>query len=295
MPTRTANFPIGFRRLRSDWNKDLTPLLAWARASGFEAFDLMEGTAADVAAVAAAGLRLGSVDLLEMGKLLVNDAGERRDRVARNVAYVREMATAGVRVFFTVLLPDDFSKKRSESYAMAVETMGPIAEAAAAVGARIAVEGWPGPAPHFPALCCTPESCRAFIRDTNPRSVGINYDPSHLVRLGVDPVRFLEEFVAHVPHVHGKDTELFPEVLYELGLFQGSIDEGRPPHRFGSYAWRYAIPRRGVTPWTRVFEVLRANGYGGAVSVELEDEEFNGTEEGERAGLMRAMEYLRTA
>src|SRR4051794_37366189 len=108
MRTTTGDFPIGFRRLRSDWTKDLTPLLAWAKSSGFEAFDLMEATPADVAAVGAGGLRLGSVDLLEMGKLLVNDAGERRDRVARNVAYIRDTAAAGAKAFFTVLLPDDF-------------------------------------------------------------------------------------------------------------------------------------------------------------------------------------------
>jgi sugar phosphate isomerase/epimerase len=108
-------------------------------------------------------------------------------------------------------------------------------------------------------------------------------------------VRFLEEFVAHVPHVHTKDTELFPEAAYELGTFQGSIDEGRPPHRFGAHAWRYTIPGRGRTPWGRVFETLAANGYRGCVSVELEDEAFNGTEAGERDGLLRSLEFLSNA
>jgi sugar phosphate isomerase/epimerase len=121
----------------------------------------------------------------------------------------------------------------------------------------------------------------------------VNYDPSHLIRLGVDPIRFLNEFVPHVHHVHAKDTELYPEAVYELGLYQDSI--AKPRHPYGAHAWRYTIPGRGRTPWTQVFEILRKNGYGGAVSVELEDEEFNGTEGGEKRGLVEAMEFLRGA
>src|SRR3954469_22892998 len=107
MSTRTANLPVAFRRLGSDWNKDLPALLAWAKQSGFEALDLNVATPADVTAVRSAGLRLGSVDLIEMGKLLANDTGERKDRIARNIAYLKELAAAGVKIFFTVLLPDD--------------------------------------------------------------------------------------------------------------------------------------------------------------------------------------------
>jgi sugar phosphate isomerase/epimerase len=293
MPTRTADLPIGFRRLKSNWNADLSPLLAWAKSAGFEAFDLNEATPADVAAVRAAGLRLGTVDLLSMGRLLAKDPGERRDVIGRNVAYVRELATAGVTTFFTVLIPDDPTHKRPDNYRLAVETFAPLAQAAAAAGARIAIEGWPGPAPHFPALCCTPESCRAFLRDTDPRGVAINYDPSHLVRLGVDPVRFLEEFIAAVPHVHAKDTELFPDAAYELGVYQDSIRPDRPPHRYGAHAWRYTIPGHGATPWPAILRVLRNHNYPGAISVELEDENFNGAEATERAGLLHSLNFLR--
>jgi len=173
-----------------------------------------------------------------------------------------------------------------------VEAFGPVATAAADAGVGIAIEGWPGPAPYFAALCCTPESYRAFIRDTNPKSVGVNYDPSHLIRLGVDPIRFLREFLPHVHHVHAKDTQLFADAVYELGLYQDSISEAR--HGYGAHAWRYTIPGHGQTPWTQVLQILRDAEYGGAVSVELEDEHFNGSEAGERAGLVHSLEYLRS-
>jgi sugar phosphate isomerase/epimerase len=291
MPTRTATLPIGFRRLGSAWNKDLPALLAWAKQSGFEAIDLNVAAPAEISAVRAAGLRLGTVDLIDMGKLLVTDPAERRDRIARNVEYVKQLAAAGAKIFFTVLIPDDLIRKRPENYKLAVETFAPLAQAAADAGVMIAIEGWPGPAPHFQSLCCTPESCRAFIRDTNPKSVGINYDPSHLIRLGVDPVRFLREFLPHIPHVHAKDTELFPDAIYELGLYQDSI--AKPPHRYGAHAWRYTIPGHGHAPWPQILTTLRDGGYTGALSVELEDENFYGTEDAEKAGLLHSLTFLR--
>jgi sugar phosphate isomerase/epimerase len=294
MPTRTANLPIAFRQLYSEWNKDRPALLAWAKSAGYDAIDLLgEASAADIAAVRAAGFRLGTVDLIDMGKLLATDAGFRNDLIARNVAFIREMASAGASIFFTVLIPGDPTKKRSENYAQAVETFAPVAQAAADADVVIAIEGWPGPAPHFPALCCTPESYRAFIKDINPKSVGVNYDPSHLICLGVDPIRFLREFLPHVHHVHAKDTQLYPDAVYELGLYQDSIN--KPPHRYGAHAWRYTIPGRGQTPWTQVFQILKENGYRGAVSVELEDEDFNGTVEGEKAGLLESLKFLQSA
>jgi sugar phosphate isomerase/epimerase len=293
MPTRTANLPIGFRRMSFDWHQDLGALIAWAKSSGFDAIDLNVATPADLAALYSAQLRLGTVDLIDMGKLLANDAGQRKDLIARNIFYIQELAAAGAKTFFTVLIPGDPGKKRAENYSLAVETMAPLAQAAADAHVKIAIEGWPGPAPHFAALCCTPESCRSFIRDTNPNSIAINYDPSHLIRLGVDPLRFLNEFIRFIPHVHAKDTELFADAVYELGLYQDSI--GKPPHKYGSHAWRYTIPGHGQTPWSRIFQILHDNHYRGAVSIELEDENFNGAEEGEKAGLIHSLNFLRSA
>jgi sugar phosphate isomerase/epimerase len=125
--------------------------------------------------------------------------------------------------------------------------------------------------------------------------VAINYDPSHLIRLGVDPIRFLQEFIRFIPHVHAKDTELFPEAVYELGLYQDSVSPQRPPHRYGAHTWRYTIPGHGQARWTEIFRILRDNHYRGVVSVELEDENFIGSEADEKAGLLHSLNFLRGA
>ena len=292
MPTRTGHFPIGFRRGGSDWQKaDLSSLADWAKQNGFEAIDLGRANSADVQTLKSAGLGVGSVDLIQAGEITHPDAAKRRDIISANVAYVKEAAAWGAKIFFTIIGGEP-GKKRAENYRIAVESFSPIAEAAAAVGATLVIEGYPGRAPDLALLCTTPETYRALLKDL-PRGTAINYDPSHLVRLGVDHIRFLKEFVASVRHVHAKDTEIFPEAIYELGLYQPSAFHSA--HRFGEHVWRYTIPGHGVVRWPEIFSTLKSAAYGGIVSIELEDENFNGTEAGEKAGLIHSLAFLRGA
>lgn len=289
--TTRSGFPIGFRRGWSDWQKrDLLALIAWAKHAGFEALDLTRATPEDVKTVTSAGLRLGSVDLLDFGNLMHVDAGKRKDLVAQNVAYVKELSAAGAKNFFTVVIPGDPSRKRTENYALMLETYAPIAETCANAGSSLAVEGWPGGPPYFASLVCTPETVRSFLKDVG-RGAGLNYDPSHLIRLGVDHVRFLKEFAPHVKHVHAKDTDVDVEALYEFGTQPATF---ATPHGFGEWTWRYTIPGHGVTRWNEVASVLKSSGYTGAISVELEDEHFNGIEQGEQAALIHSLNFLKS-
>jgi sugar phosphate isomerase/epimerase len=193
-----------------------------------------------------------------------------------------------VKAFFTCLIPGDATKKRAENYALAVESFSPIAHACADAGASIAIEGWPGSAPHYANLGCTPETVRSFLKDVG-RGVGVNYDPSHLIRLGVDHLRFLNEFAPHVKHVHAKDTQLDAEALYEFGTQPSAFAK---PHGFGEWTWRYTLPGLGAANWNQIMTTLKSSGYHGAISIELEDENFNGTEEGEKKALLQSRDFL---
>jgi sugar phosphate isomerase/epimerase len=288
MPTRTGNYPIGFRRGGSEWQKDLRSLASWAKESGFDAIDLGRVNADDMKTLKDAGLRVGSVDLLDFGQLMSNDSGKRKELQEKNIAYVKEAAALGAKAMFTCLIPGDPTKKRAENYKLAVECFGPIADACASAGAALAIEGWPGPNPHLANLCCTPETVRAFIKDVG-RGAGLNYDPSHLIRLGVDHVRFLREFIEQVQHVHAKDTELDGDALYEYGAPTAAFAK---PHGFGEWTWRYTLPGHGVARWGEIFKVLKSAGFNGVVSVELEDENFNGSTDGEKAGFKHSLAYL---
>jgi sugar phosphate isomerase/epimerase len=291
MRTRTGNFPVGFRRGWGDWQRgDVGALARWAKEAGFEHLDLGWATPAEVGAIYDAGLAVGSCDLLDFQNVLSSDSGKRRRLLERNVAYVKEIAAAGCRVFFTVVVPADPPRPRDEAYRDAVDGYAPICRAVADAGAVLAIEGSPGKWPQHANLCCTPETVRAFLCDIKISAVGINYDPSHLIRLGVDPLRFLREFADRVYHVHAKDTLLLPDAAYEYGVHQSAAFA--EPHRWGGHAWRYTLPGRGQTPWAEVLRTLHAANYRGAVSVELEDEDVNGDEGREKKGLAESLAFL---
>ncbi len=143
-------------------------------------------------------------------------------------------------------------------------------------------EGWPGPG----ALCCTPEGYRALFREIPSPAMGINYDPSHLIRMDIDYLRFLEEFVDRVYHVHGKDTQNLEEAYYEFGREQPRFRQAGSPYS-GGMTWRYTIPGHGVARWVSVSRMLEANSYSGCVSIELEDRNFHRDPEAEREGILQ--------
>lgn len=291
MATRTGSFPIGFRRAGVEWQKDLAKLAKWSKDTGFEVIDFTHQSAAgEYATLKSAGLSVGSVDLLNFGQIMSTDGGKRKELLDANLKYVKEAAAQGAKAFFTCIIPGDPARKRQENYALAVECYGPIAHACAEAGAALAIEGWPGGPPHFANLCCTPETVRQFIKDVGA-GAGLNYDPSHLIRLRVDHIRFLKEFAPHVKHVHAKDTDVSTDALYEFGTQVATFAQ---PHRWGEWIWRYTLPGHGLARWGEIFQVLKDAGYRGAVSVELEDENFNGSEDGEKRALEASLAYLRS-
>lgn len=283
--TRTGNFPIGIRRGWSEWQKDLPALLDWAKSNDINVVDLGRDVE-DAKVATAAGFHIGSIDLLEWGSMFSADAAKRKDAIAKNNAYIAEAAAAGAKKFFTVVMPEDPSLPRKENFGYAVEGLAGIASALETAGGQLVIEGYPGPG----ALCCTPETYRAAFKEVPSKAIGINFDPSHLLRMGIDPIRFLKEFGDRVGHVHGKDTEILVDDLYEYGTEQPATFKANPP--FGASAWRYTIPGQGLTNWSEVFRILQGFGYQGAVSIELEDRDYNGTPEGEKAGFLAGIGYL---
>ncbi len=283
--TRTGNFPIGFRRGGSPWQQDLSALAQWAKKNGLGVIDLGRD-AAEIAVAREAGLRVGSVDLLEWQTMLSPDAGVRADAVARNAEFVAAATAAGAHNFFIVMLPAEPARARHENFGFMVDSYSALAPAFEKAGAHLVIEGWPGAG----ALCCTPETYRAAFKEIPSTSIGINFDPSHLLRMGIDPLRFLHEFAPRVHHVHGKDTAVLADDVYNYGWEQPATFK-QSPH-FGAAAWRYTIPGHGGTNWLEALRLLEQSGYQGAISIELEDANYNGSEAGETAGILAGASFL---
>jgi sugar phosphate isomerase/epimerase len=286
--TLTGSFPIGLRLTGPFAARPVAEAAAWAQARGFGCVDLHAVHLADLPRWREADLPVGTIDLFarEWDGMLSADAGRRRDTTALAAENLRRMAAAGVERAFVVMLAEDVNLPRRETFAHMVESYGGLHDVLHDTGIRLAIEGWPG----CNAQCCTPESYRAFLREMNSAHYGINYDPSHLLRMGIDPLRFVREFAGHVVHVHGKDTWIDEERLYELGREQAGVFAAGLP--WGGWFWRYTIPGAGITPWPEVLATLRDTGYRGYVSIELEDVDYNGTVAGEERGFLAARDFL---
>ncbi len=123
---------------------------------------------------------------------------------------------------------------------------------------RILWEPWPD----GPNLATSPVGYEAlFTKFGNSPFVGLQYDPSHLVRQFMDPIQTARDFVDKIYDVHLKDTEILWPVVRAGGITPVN----------GANWWRYRIPGMGSIVWREFFTVLQDVGYTGAMSIEQED------------------------
>ncbi|MEZ4621926.1 MAG: sugar phosphate isomerase/epimerase [Caldilineaceae bacterium] len=286
MKTRTGNYPIGFRMRGWTNNVSFEEVLRWTKENGLGGVEIGDNADTVGQQVLDAGLWIGNAGLRNARRLISPNAETRAAALAENTAYIEACAALGPMTYFGVMIPEDPNLPRAENFGYMVESYKELAKVMEANSARYVIEGWPGPG----ALCCTPETYRAFFEAVPSKAMGINFDPSHLLRMGINPIRFLKEFAGRVYHVHGKDTEILSDNVYEYGTEQPATFVKAKP--FGGYAWRYTIPGHGLTPWCEVFRILEEHGYQGRVCIELEDMNFNDGGAEEQAGTLHAARFL---
>jgi sugar phosphate isomerase/epimerase len=118
----------------------------------------------------------------------------------------------------------------------------------------------------------------------------LNFDPSHLLWLGIDPIAAVRPYVDRIAHVQAKDIELFPAARNRYGFFGKAVDRTDP---WDVGWWRYRVPGLGQVDWPRLIDVLYEGGYDGAVSVEHEDPVWGGDDLRVKLGLQIAHRTLR--
>ena len=117
----------------------------------------------------------------------------------------------------------------------------------------------------------------------------LNFDPSHLLWLGIDPVEAVRPYLDRVPHAQAKDVQTDPRSRNRYGVFGKALRED--PWDPGW--WRYRVPGLGEVDWRRLVDALYEGGFAGALSVEHEDPVWSGDEDRVKAGLEIAHRTLR--
>ena len=105
----------------------------------------------------------------------------------------------------------------------------------------------------------TPAAIQAVFDRVASHRLGLEFDPSHFVRLFIDPVSVAWQFKDRILAVHAKDTEITQPVLQQVGIA-------------GKGWWRYRIPGQGIVNWTAFLTVLLQIRFSGGIAVEHEDQ-----------------------
>lgn len=286
----------------------LPDLVAWASGNGFHALEVSAWPGSDERPFTAAHIEAEELDQdgaerirtlfdehgLQLSSLAYYENNLHHDPGVRQAVHdhVRACVDAAVLLGCPTVgtfIGRDITKPVAENLREGERVLPPLVDYAGERGVRLIVENCPMEGWHpdaYPAnLAYSPELWDWLTG----MGFWLNYDPSHLIGLGIDPVTVLRQYVGYVAHVQAKDVEILPGVRDRYGFF-GKTRERTDP--WDHTWWRFRVPGLGEVPWHRIVDVLYEYGFDGVVSVEHEDPVWRGTPERVTTGLRIAHRTL---
>ncbi len=213
------------------------------------------------------------------------------DRAHRDmvIGHLRNVITAAEKMdvpLVNTFMGADASKNQDQNWEDALRIWPDIVKFADDHGRKITIENcpmlfsndeWPG----GHNLATTPRIWRRILGEWGG-TIGLNFDPSHLVLQMIDIPRFIREFGPHILHVQAKDLWIDRDALYERGVFALGI------------GWQVPrLPGLGDVEWDALFGALWRTGYDGDVIIEHEDRDFEKTDDLVKRGFLLARDVLR--
>ncbi|MBM3980911.1 MAG: sugar phosphate isomerase/epimerase [Planctomycetes bacterium] len=110
-------------------------------------------------------------------------------------------------------------------------------------------------------------------------TLGLNFDPSHLVWQFIDCARAVREFGPNIVHVHAKDERIDRHQLYSVGVL--------------GLGWHTPkLPGLGDVKWGEFFAELTDANYTGPVCIEVEDRAYEGSLADRQRALRQSRKFL---
>ncbi len=113
------------------------------------------------------------------------------------------------------------------------------------------------------------------------KEFGFNFDPSHLIWQGMDPVEFIRTFPDRIYHVHMKDAIV--KLNGKTGILGSHLNFGDPRR-----GWDFRSLGHGGVNFEEIIRALNDVGYTGPLSVEWEDSGMD-----REHGAREALQYVR--
>ena len=180
----------------------------------------------------------------------------------------------------------DWKKSIEENWVLFKEIWPPIIKFAEDKEVKIGIENcpmlfskdeWPG----GKNMAHSPEIWRRMFEEIPSDNFGLNFDPSHLVWLGIDCSKSIREFSHKFFHTHAKDVRIDVEKLHDVGYLSFPLKYHTPK-----------IPGLGDVNWGSFFSELTDAGYDGPVCIEVEDRAFEKNLESRKNSLTQSARFL---
>ncbi len=265
------------------WPASAGEVRRYAGTSHIDVDGLGQEQGADiVAALAEKGIEISGLGYYP--NPLHPDADHRDEVNGHLMKVITAARVMGVKVVNT-FIGGDQNLNVDENWSRAREIFAPIVAHAKESGVTLAFENCPmifsydeWPAGHN--IAYSPKIWRRVFEEWGD-AVGMNFDPSHLIWQMIDQDRFIAEFGPRMVHVHAKDVMIDRDGLYENGIMSTGM------------GWQIPrMPGLGDVDWTGFFKGLYRTGYDGAVIIEHEDRNFEGTDEKIKRGFLLARDIL---
>jgi len=122
------------------------------------------------------------------------------------------------------------------------------------------------------------------LRSIAGKSIGCNYDPSHMFWQGIDPIKAIRVLGDSIFHVHAKDTQIYDSISPDRRAGYQEIHRRKesPVGSFRSVGYGHALDGG-----KNSISTLRMYGYDYVLSIEHEDTLMSPDE-----GLSKAAEFL---
>ena len=256
----------------------------WAADSGFTAIDPPPDEPGVGALCSRLGLTAGCANIAAR-PLLSRDAGERRAELAAAQETIAWAAGEGVEALMTPHNRDPALSVEGNIERFQV-AYAELAAAAEQRGVDLTLENWPNAGAN---LAYSPEMWDALFAAVPSPRLGLCFDPSHLVWLGIDYIQAARDYAGRILYTHAKDTELLPTERQRTGIYARQLNSRGP----GDYGWwRYRLPGYGVINWGALFATLHEAGYDGCMVIEHEAKFWLRDEAITKRGLLLAQALL---
>ena len=266
------------------WPRTSGPTRRYAGTSHIDVANLSAGEATELrASIEARGLHISGLGYYP--NPLHPDPGHR----AEVIGHLKAVITAAERMdvaLVNTFMGGDGSKNQDQNWAEALRVWPDIVSFAEDHGRKITIENcpmlfsydeWPG----GHNIATNPRIWRRILEHWSG-TIGLNFDPSHLILQSIDIPRFIREFGPHILHVQAKDLMIDREGLYERGIFSNGI------------GWQIPrLPGLGEVEWSPLFAALWRAGFDGDVIIEHEDRDFEKTDDLIKRGFLLARDVLR--